>query len=183
MHPLAHLDSRRQLPLTPGQKTVRVPIENRYSFTDLGELQAFWEVASQKGRCTISLPPQSKGKMEVSLPPNVSAGSLLVIRFLDAKGTLITAHGVTLGDLPVAPPPRPKAGCPEWQDDGQVIAIRGNDFRLKMVRATGEFEQDQDKASAALLQFPRIFVTRREDRNVFNPGGLPMPSIPTRAAA
>ena len=46
---------------------VRVPVENRYAFTDLGELEVRWELASRSGRCKVSLPPQAK--REISLAP------------------------------------------------------------------------------------------------------------------
>ena len=43
---------RRQVDYQPGQATVRIPVENRYSFTDLKELAFTWELdgATRQGR-------------------------------------------------------------------------------------------------------------------------------------
>ncbi len=39
----------RRVDYTPGQPEIRLPIENRYSFTDLSELVFSWELGSNKG--------------------------------------------------------------------------------------------------------------------------------------
>ena len=40
----------RQLDYKPGQPSVRVPVENRYSFTDLGNLDFVWEIDGARGK-------------------------------------------------------------------------------------------------------------------------------------
>ena len=50
----------RHVPFAPGQKTVRVPVENRYAFTDFSELKFNWSLNGHKGR----LNPQPRARRE-----------------------------------------------------------------------------------------------------------------------
>jgi hypothetical protein len=164
----------RRVEFAPGQRTVQIPIENRYAFTNLNEVRAIWELGAKHGRCRLDLPPEATGAIEVAVPKNTPRGSLLALRFFDGKGTLITAHGVTLGTPDIAIPPKPSAGPPDWQDTGNTISIHGEGFRLELNKTTGAFDQ----SPPLLKRFPTIFATRRQDKNVFNPNGLPYAQFP-----
>ena len=176
----------RRVNYNPGQQTVHIPVENRYSFTDLGELSIAWEVKGRgkdaltgSGECKVNLPPQENNTIEVPIPQNTPSGSLLILRFFDSQGELVTAHGITLGDAPATPPLLyPRAGCPEWNDDGQVITVKGNSFQVKVIRASGEIVQGDGELSVPLLGLPTLFVSRKEDKSPFNPNGLPYAQYP-----
>src|SRR5262249_3197951 len=75
--------STRTLPLAAGQKSVRVPVQNRYSFTDLSELKCEWSLGGKQGRVTCKVPPGSRGEIEIPLPRGTTNGSLLTLRFYD----------------------------------------------------------------------------------------------------
>ncbi len=155
----------RRLDYKPGAQTLRIPVENRYSFTDLSELKITWEVAGKKGRCKTALAPESKGELEVRISDGMPEGSLLVLRFNEPGGRLVTACGVTLGDVPPVKVPAPTAGCPAWRDDGRSITVDGKGFHFVLDKATG------DVTGSKLLRFPRLHAARRQSKNVFNPGG------------
>ncbi len=53
----------RQLDYKPGQASVRVPVENRHSFTDLSQFDFIWQVNDAKGKAHISVPPASREKL------------------------------------------------------------------------------------------------------------------------
>jgi len=176
----------RRVDYVPGQQTVHIPVENRYSFTDLGEISICWEIKgygqdtlTSNGECKVNLSPQENDTIEVPIPKNTSAGSLLILRFFDSKGELVTAHGVILGDAPAAEQPSyPCAGCPEWNDDGQVITVKGNSFQMKVIRTSGKIKQGYGELSVPLLSLPTLFVSRKEDKSPFNPNGLPYAQYP-----
>ena len=52
----------RHADFTPGRSTVRVPVENRYAFTDLSELKFNWEIAGRKGWIKPRLAPGARGQ-------------------------------------------------------------------------------------------------------------------------
>jgi hypothetical protein len=168
----------RAIDYAPGQGVVRIPIENRYAFTDLGEIKAAWEIGTKHGVCKLSVPPQTRSHIEVKIPEETSAGSLLVLWFHDAKGALVTACGVTLGQALARETPKAGAGRPKWTDDGRLISIRGANYAFDLNRGSGVITSGKGKPGVALLQFPVLHVARRESRNPFNPNGLSYAQYP-----
>ena len=59
----------RHVPFAPGQKTVRVPVENRYAFTDFSELKFNWSLNGHKGR--LKPQPCAGRKRRTRIPPAV----------------------------------------------------------------------------------------------------------------
>jgi len=57
----------RRVEFARGQRTVQIPIENRYAFTNLNEVRAIWELGAKHGRCRLDLPPQATGAIEVTV--------------------------------------------------------------------------------------------------------------------
>jgi hypothetical protein len=168
----------RRFGFAEGQAGVAIPVENRYSFTDLGELRSTWEVAGSTGELRVKLAPRSSGEIDVRLPGGTPMGSLLVLRFFDTAGRLITAHGIALGAAPLRALPQPGAGCPAFHDDGRMVIITGKKFRLVFDRASGDFRRQDGGNVPGLIRFPKLFVSRQESKNVFNPGGLPYAQYP-----
>lgn len=86
------------LPLAAGN-TLRIPVENRYFFTNLSELSVKWTVAGKEGIAHADVPPQTDGYYEIPLPPGIPPGSNLTLRF-ESGGRLVNAFGIQLGDPP-----------------------------------------------------------------------------------
>ncbi len=164
----------RRVDWHPGQETVRIPVENRYAFTDLNELTIRWELGGKNGTLNLQVPPQSSAEMAVPIPTSAKEGDLLVLRFIDAGGTLITANGVTLGTPPPPAIPAPTAGRPHVKSDKDTIEITGKNFAFRINRATLAIESD----SISLRSMPRLFAARVEDKNVFNPTGVSYAEYP-----
>ena len=167
----------RRVEWQPGQEIVRIPIENRHAFTDLGELRIRWELGGERGRCRLHAGPQTQTTLDIRVPDSTKAGSLLVIRFFDAKARLIAAHGITLGDKPVPVTPLPEAGCPKWEMSEESIRVEGRAFRMAIDRSSAAVSGK----AIRLQHMPALFVTRLEERNVFNPGGAPYAEFPDAA--
>ncbi|MBI5091714.1 MAG: hypothetical protein HZB26_04625 [Candidatus Hydrogenedentes bacterium] len=167
----------RRIEVPADQSAVSIPVENRYSFTNLSELKTTWELGNRRGACRLDIPPQTAGAIAVPVSKNLAPGSLLVLRFFDTKGTLVTAHGITFGAPTLVTPPKPSAGCPNWHDNGKTIVVRGKEFDFELDKSTGALSQ----SSPGLKRFPTLFATRREDKNAFNPNGLPYAQYPDAA--
>src|ERR1019366_702523 len=58
-HEAIPMDSSRRL---------RIPVENRYFFTNLNELQIEWVSGQSQGTATADVPPNSQGVIEIPLP-------------------------------------------------------------------------------------------------------------------
>jgi beta-galactosidase len=151
----------RQLDYKPGQVSVRVPVENRYSFTDLSQLDFTWEANGAKGKAHTSAPPATKGEIEIPIRKGTPEGTTLLLRAIKGSGEVVSAT-FSLGQRKPSPLPRPQAGAPKWNDDGRLITIEGRGFSLVLDRATGDFAAANPKHKAPITTFPSLHVTRHD---------------------
>ena len=74
--------------IRPVKSSVSLPVENRYSFTDLGELRWTWEIGNRKGEVKPSVAPWKTGAIEIPVPRNTPEGAKLIVRVNDVQGNL-----------------------------------------------------------------------------------------------
>lgn len=151
----------RQLDYRAGQSSVRVPVENRYSFTDLSQFDFVWEVGGAHGKAHLNLAPASKGELEIPLRPGTPEGSTLLLRVRHGSDEIVNAT-LALGQRQPLPLPQPQAGAPKWSDDGKLITVVGKGFSLVLDRATGDLAATHPKHRAPLASFPALHVTRHD---------------------
>jgi beta-galactosidase len=65
----------------PSSGPLRIPVKNRYFFTNLSELGIKWRLGEKEGTATADVPSQSSGFIEIPLPPGTEPGSDLELRF------------------------------------------------------------------------------------------------------
>jgi beta-galactosidase len=151
----------RELDYKPGQARVRVPVENRYSFTDLSKCDFLWEVDGSKGKARLSLAPASKGELDIPVRKGTTQGAPLLLRVMNGGNEIVNAT-LALGQRKPVPLPQPQAGAPKWTDDGKLITLEGRGFSLILDRATGDFDAPNPKHKAPMLTFPALHVTRHD---------------------
>jgi beta-galactosidase len=165
---------------SPPEKILHVPVENRFSFTDLNELNVVAEIGNWKTICRANLAPMSQGEIEVPVPRGTTNGSLLVLRFFDAQTNLITADGIRLGRALAPEIPKPHAGCPQWEQNEKIIRVHGDEFDFAIDRTSAAIVTAS--RNLALKNFPVLHVTRLEEKNAFNPNGLPFARYPDESS-
>lgn len=173
----------RRVDYTPGQPEIRLPIENRYSFTDLSELVFSWQLGSNQGHVPASVPPRSKGQIVLPIPAGTPEGEKLVLKVHDAHGELVQTAAIQLGQPAPVTVPQPKAGPPKIQDDGKIIVLEGNGFVLVFDKAEGDFAAADPRHRAALLRFPVPHMTQYDFGDLAGPRGKPYavyPDVKTR---
>jgi hypothetical protein len=168
----------RHVPFVPGQGTVRVPVENRYAFTDFSELKFTWQLNGHRGRLKPRLAPGAKGEFEFPLPPKTVEGDNISLRVTSASGTLIDESLIQLGSGKPAVLPRPASGAPQWSDDGQKVIIQGKGFAVVFDRAKGDFDPTDPRHTCAVKSFPAIHVTRYDFGDLNGPNSPPYAVIP-----
>lgn len=151
----------RELEYRAGQGAVRVPVENRYSFTDLQQVEFRWELNGAKGKTRTILPPGSKGEIEIPVPPGTPTGATLLMRVVKEGKEIVNAT-LALGKPAPVSLPEPRASAPTWSDVGRLITIGGTEFSLVLDKATGDFEAANSKHQAPILTFPELHVTRHD---------------------
>ncbi|HEY2083755.1 MAG TPA: glycoside hydrolase family 2 TIM barrel-domain containing protein [Verrucomicrobiae bacterium] len=151
----------RQLDYRSGCVSVRVPVENRHSFTDLSQFEFYWQVNGAKGKTRIAVPPGSKGEIEIPVPKRTPEGAMLLVRVMNGGSEIVNAT-TTLGQRKPVQLLQPERGAPKWSDDGRLITIEGNGFSLVLDRETGDFAATNARHKAPILTFPSLHVTRHD---------------------
>ena len=173
----------RQVAFTPGQGSVSVPVENRYSFTDLKELSFSWEIGSKSGKIKASLAPGASGEIALPIPTGTVEGDKVTLRVTDAHGELINVLKIALGKTKQAPLPQPK-GAPRWREDGNTVVIEYNGLSLALDRKSGTFDTANPSHKAPILSFPIFHLTRHDYGDLNGPKSPPyevLPDAKTRA--
>jgi hypothetical protein len=76
----------RDKPLAVGATDLKIPIENRYNFSNLSEVKIDWVIGSEKGIATADIPPRTNGTLEIHLAKPTVAGESLELNFTDPRG-------------------------------------------------------------------------------------------------
>ena len=168
----------RQVDFKAGQQSIFVPVENRYSFTDLSELKFAWEIGKKKGDIKAGLPPASTGEIEIPIPPGTLEGDKIILRVTNAAGDLINTLAIHLGREKQAPLPTPQAGAPKWSDDGKTVQIEGKGFSFVLNRSTGDFDSANPKQKSPVIEFPSLHVTRYDFGDLAGPDSPPYAEFP-----
>jgi beta-galactosidase len=151
----------RQIEYSPGQPSVRVPVENRHSFINLDEIDFIWQVSGARGKTRINVPPGSTGEIEIPVPHGTARGEILLVRVMRRSNEIVNAT-LTLGKPTPLPFPQSQAGPPKWTDDTRLIIIEGTGFSLVFDRATADFDASNPRHHAPMVHFPSLHLTRHD---------------------
>ncbi len=150
----------RHVAFTSGQKSIRVPVENRFAFTDFSELNFHWQVGNKIGKTTFHLTPATKGELEIPIPRGTAPGEKILLRVADRSGSIIHESSIQLGEEKPTPLPKSFDGAPQWSEDGNKIIIRGQNFSAVFDRTKGDFDTSDSRHRCSVQTFPTVHVTR-----------------------
>ncbi len=150
----------RHLAFVAGHTSVAVPVENRYSFTDLGELTFAWQWRGHTGKVSASVAPGATGELHVPVPPGAQEGDSILLRVTDSRGELVNVAGMQVGKRPARRLPTPTAGAPKLAQDATSAVVEGDGWSLVLDKATGKFLPADPRHRAAVIDFPTLHLTR-----------------------
>ncbi len=113
-----------------------VPVENRYDFSDLSELEVSWSQGGRSGKVRgLQVAPRSVGQLRV---PVRDDSEPLEVEIRNPKGYLVDR--VRFFDPVVAPelPPAPANPVPLVAETDTEIGVTGDGFALVVARQTGQ---------------------------------------------
>jgi len=168
----------RRVDFAAGQTTLRLPVENRYSFTDLSELAFTWELGGQKGSVRAAVAPRSRGEIAIPIPPGTPEGRKLLLRVTASQGELVNVAAIQLGREAPVVVPRPGAGAPGIAEDGTLVVLQGEGFALAFDRQAGDFRAADPRHQAAIVRFPAPHVTQYDFGDLAGPHGKPYAVYP-----
>ncbi len=168
----------REVEFAAGQTSVVIPVENRYSFTNLGQVAFQWQVGDARGEVKADVPPLSEGTLEITLPGGVSSGAPLRLDATAANGRLITSAVIQLGPRTPHAVPAPSAGPPRVTRTGAKVQLEGRGYSLMFDTRHGEFAAQDPKHTAPVIRFPRPHLTRYDFGDLAGPHGKPYAVFP-----
>jgi hypothetical protein len=169
----------REAAFAEGQRTLEIPVENRFAFTSLGDCKVHWRLGDAKG--TFSGPaiaPGTKANWNFPLPENARPGTMLELDFVAPDGRQFAEWGIRLGSTNDESVPAPAwAGPATVKQSGGSYEISGKSFSLRLDSKTGKIESP----SFPLLALPALHVAQRELRSFFAPQAPPYLEFPDPA--
>lgn len=121
---------------TPGERLI-LPVYNRFDHTNLSEIKVRYTYnGTEKEAAAPAVLPHQKGLLVIP-SEDWSAGSELLVSFLDADGGLIDASLVTLGKQTVALPQPTRKGTLQVEETPDRILVKGNGFEIPFCKETG----------------------------------------------
>lgn len=149
----------RDVDFTEGQTSIHVPVENRYSFTNLNNLSFSCRIGNNDQRIIANIEPGKTGEIEIPVPAGTREGEKAVVRVTDARGELINIAQITLGkEAPVILPELKSP--PEWTDDGKTVVISGDGWSMVFNRITGRLISSDPRHNTAITEFPALHLTQ-----------------------
>jgi hypothetical protein len=143
-----------------GDAFIQIPVENRYSFTNMNELKTRWQIGNKTGEISVELVPLSKGQISIPVSVDQDIKQPIVLRFFDEKEWLVAAKTVYFGDSADIDLPIPGSGRPQIKEDEGYLTITGKTFRMKIDKQNVRIVPDS--SGITVLAFPRIHATRKE---------------------
>ncbi len=148
------------LPLPAAGESIRVPVENRYSFADLNEVRIAWNVGGSKGKVRADLPARHSGEIVIPSPAGLKHGDVLHLTFTDPRGFVCDEDNIVLGNSTAdIPPIAEKNG--EWllvtPAEGQ-IQIKGAKVEYLIDRHSGQFISGKLNGNTFLTGGPALML-------------------------
>lgn len=118
------------------EKPFALDIENRYTFTDLDELDIQWTFGTEKGAVKFGLAPGQKGKLTIPVSDRKGAATLGV-KFIDPKGFVADEFNIPVGEQLQNRLPEPAKAKTHLKTGKKEIEIKGKDFICRIDSRTG----------------------------------------------
>ncbi|MCC6124252.1 MAG: discoidin domain-containing protein [Pirellulales bacterium] len=157
------------LPLPKAGEPIRIPVQNRYDFTDLSELSIDWQLGTRKGALRASVGPRSAGELAIDAgAPKM--GDVLAIDFRDAKGQTIDSYRLPIGTAKETPPPNVQATSPSPikiyernRLNGGTTFVNGSNFELGFGHVYGHLRRGVGYGVSILWETPMLHVAKTGD--------------------
>jgi hypothetical protein len=145
---------------------LRIPVENRYFFTNLNELRIEWNSGQSQGTVTADVPPHSQGVIEIPLPEDAAANATLTLKFFNGT-ELVDAYVLPIGHgNPVqveAATATPSGSEARLEQGEKSFVVRAQDCYWEFDRKTGLLVGGGKSSSAAsVVGGPYLAVTPLE---------------------
>ncbi len=143
----------------PGQgEPLRIDVENRFIYSNLKEVKAFWSIGDESGTADIDIEPRSKGVLTIDPQRTDLKGKDLVLKFYHPTGYMIDAYKLSIGPKAALAQVKP-SGKAKLAQDQQTITINGKDVQWVISKDTGMIQKGIAGGNTVILGGPVLMVT------------------------
>ncbi|MCI0498330.1 MAG: hypothetical protein L0Y36_01430, partial [Planctomycetales bacterium] len=146
--------------IAPASGPIKLDIENRHDFTNLGELRIEWTLAGKSGTAKADLPPRSKGQLLIDTDTANAAGQTLSLTFHSPRGFVVDTYMLPIGEQTPSLPPAKTAGGSdiELEMTEEAINVRGEGFKWVISRLSGLVSVAAFANTEAVVGGPHLMV-------------------------
>jgi beta-galactosidase len=157
------------IPTPKAGEPIRIPVQNRYDFTDLSELQINWQLGDRKGAVKARVAPRSAGELVIDAGTPKS-GEILTLDFRNAKGQLVDSFRLPIEKAMQTPAPGPDEPSPSplriyerARLNGGTTFVAGSNFELGFGHDYGLLRRAVGYGVPILWETPSLHVAKTGD--------------------
>jgi beta-galactosidase len=127
----------RKAPLLWVDGAVRIPVANRFDFTNLGDVGIRWSTGSEQGELRVDIAPHQTGELVIPLKRRPRTGETLEVRFTDPRGFECEHEMLALAPRPASASTPSRRGTSRSEAAGQVVTLISGKLRCDVDRSSG----------------------------------------------
>lgn len=161
--------SERPLSAPEAGAALRVPVENRYCFTNLDEVKCRWRLGEASGVVECDVPPRTRGVIEIGIPRAIEPdGQVLELEFRDRTGLVVDAYRLHVGERKSGEATEKGSTPPKIRQErtnlgGYLQRVVGDGFELAFSRSNGRLCRGVAGGRQVLLEWPVLHVLPNTD--------------------
>lgn len=166
-------DETKPLPVPDSGEPIRIKVENRYDFTNLGELLIEWSLGDESGKVQADIPPHSIGTISILPESRDYEGKNLELNFY-RKGLMVDTYKLSIGRADVTESASSGPSAPiKLVDTEDAININAGDFRMVFDQSKGQIRRAAVKDKIVLVGGPVLMILPEADE--VHTSGWPTP--------
>ncbi|MCL2660752.1 MAG: hypothetical protein FWD64_09585, partial [Acidobacteriaceae bacterium] len=152
------------LPLPAAGQPLQVPIENRYDFANLSEVQIEWSLGDESGVVKADVAPHAKGVLSIRPKQKDLNGKTLHLKFV-RNDSVVDEYKLPIGrpQEPVVIEAGKSSKRVELAQTDETITVKGEDFEFLISRKSGQIAEAKHKGQIVLSGGPVLTVVPTED--------------------
>jgi beta-galactosidase len=150
--------ARERLHVGPGRE-LKVPLENRYDFTNLKDVGILWSIGGEEGKASVNIAPHQHGVLTIHTKHPVMAGEGLNLRFIDPRGFPCEDEDLSVGTAGHATGPSGSGEVtPVLDSTDERYRIRGEGYVCEIDRTTGRVVGADLQGKRVLAGGPELMI-------------------------
>jgi beta-galactosidase len=149
----------RSEPLTPGADgRLSVRLENRYVFTNLGELSIRWSIGKESGKASADIPPGATGELRIFPRRPIQDGGTLKISCTDPRGFVCEEEEFAIGRMPHGELFTPISGRVVLDSTSERFTVKASTFTWEIDRSSGQIRRADVGGHTVLTGGPLLMI-------------------------